>query len=267
MNKPQLTSTDRVTNENGIELKPGDSHYRAYVGPPKKYDLIAAMQFNLLTSLGLRQDHYLLDIGCGSLRAGRLFIPYLLPRHYYGIEPAQWLIEKGIENEVGADQIRIKQPTFSNVSNFNLRVFNQHFDYLVAQSIFSHASITQIEHCLQEAAKIMSPEAIFAATIVEGECNYSGEDWVYPECVHYTFEFFSTLAARAGLVCSKLDCTHPNGQTWVSMKLNSAIPISKISSSLAKSSKTSNSNLPNKSIISLLLKIIRKLTGSQKRFK
>ncbi|HVB80654.1 MAG TPA: hypothetical protein VNE82_12010 [Candidatus Binataceae bacterium] len=26
-----------------------DAHYRAFVGPPDRYDLIAALQFNLLT--------------------------------------------------------------------------------------------------------------------------------------------------------------------------------------------------------------------------
>ena len=61
----------------GLGLKPGDAHYRAYVGPPEDYDLIAAMTFNLLTTLGLRQHHSLLDVGCGSLRIGRLLIPYL----------------------------------------------------------------------------------------------------------------------------------------------------------------------------------------------
>jgi hypothetical protein len=35
----------------GVGLKPGDAHYRAYVGPSEDYDLIAAMTFNLLTTL------------------------------------------------------------------------------------------------------------------------------------------------------------------------------------------------------------------------
>lgn len=47
----------------GLHLKPGDPHYRAYVGPPQDYDLVSAMCFNLLTSLGLRQHHRVLDIG------------------------------------------------------------------------------------------------------------------------------------------------------------------------------------------------------------
>ena len=87
----ESSSDDR--EDLGAGLKPGDPHYRAYVGPPEDYDLIAAMTFNLLTTLGLRQHHSLLDVGCGSLRIGRLLIPYLNRKKYFGLEPHQWLVE------------------------------------------------------------------------------------------------------------------------------------------------------------------------------
>ena len=58
------------------KLQAGDSHYMAYVGPPGQYDFVGATQFRLLSTLGLRADHSLLDFGCGSLRAGRLFLSY-----------------------------------------------------------------------------------------------------------------------------------------------------------------------------------------------
>ncbi|MHC4422967.1 MAG: hypothetical protein ACYS1E_20600, partial [Planctomycetota bacterium] len=61
------------------QLRAGAEHYMAYVGPPDRYDLMGASQFRLLCTLGLRAPHRLLDFGCGSLRAGRLFIPYLNP--------------------------------------------------------------------------------------------------------------------------------------------------------------------------------------------
>ncbi len=96
----------------GVGLKPGDAHYRAYVGPPEDYDLIAAMTFNLLTTLGLRQHHSLLDVGCGSLRIGRLLIPYLNRGKYFGIEPNEWLVEEGIRRELGEGLVQIKDPTF-----------------------------------------------------------------------------------------------------------------------------------------------------------
>lgn len=45
-------------------LEAGDRDHRAHVGPPTRYDLVAASQFSLLTHLGLR-EHQLLDIGGG----------------------------------------------------------------------------------------------------------------------------------------------------------------------------------------------------------
>ncbi|MBW1793700.1 MAG: class I SAM-dependent methyltransferase [Deltaproteobacteria bacterium] len=193
----------------------GSRHYRAFVGPAEKYDLVSAMQFNLLTSLGLREHHFLLDIGCGSLRAGRLFIPYLSPGRYWGLEPEQWLIEDGIKNELGEDIIRIKQPVFSYDNNFTLSIFNREFDFILAQSIFSHAPEPQIKKCLSEAKKVMSPTSIFAATFVEGNQNYTGNEWVYPGCVTYTLEYMKNLVEDRSLTCKPIDWPHPNGQTWM----------------------------------------------------
>ena len=106
----EMASPDR--EDLGLGLKPGDPQYRAYVGPPEDYDLVAAMTFNLLTTLGLRQHHSLLDIGCGSLRIGRLLIPYLNRGKYFGIEPNEWLVEEGIRRELGQSLVEIKRPTF-----------------------------------------------------------------------------------------------------------------------------------------------------------
>src|SRR5438045_5934213 len=96
----------------GVGLKPGDAHYRACVGPSEDYDLIAAMAFNLLTTVGLRQHHSLLDVGCGSLRIGRVLIPYLNRGKYVGVEPNEWLVEEGIRRELGQSLVEIKGPTF-----------------------------------------------------------------------------------------------------------------------------------------------------------
>src|SRR5580765_1750864 len=105
-----MASPDR--EDLGLGLKPGHPQYRAYVGPPEDYDLIAAMAFNLLTTLGLRQHHSLLDIGCGSLRIGRLLIPYLNRRKYFGVEPNEWLVDEGIRRELGETLVQIKRPAF-----------------------------------------------------------------------------------------------------------------------------------------------------------
>ncbi len=199
----------------GKNLAAGSRHYRAFVGPPKKYDLVSAMQFNLLTFLGLREHHSLLDIGCGSLRGGKLFVPYLLPGRYFGIEPEQWLIEEGIKNELGKDLAEMKQPAFSNDDNFTLSIFGRKFDFILAQSIFSHASQPQIRRCLSEAAKVMKRTSVFAATFVKGEEDYVGNEWVYPGCATYTLERMIGLTEEVGLICRPIDWPHPNRQTWV----------------------------------------------------
>lgn len=193
----------------------GAKHPRAFVGAAEGYDIMAATQFSIMTLLGLRQDHYFLDIGCGSLRGGRLFIPYLEPERYHGIEPEAWLVEHGIEHEVGRDLIDIKRPVFSDNNEFRLSIFDQQFDFVLAQSIFSHASRSQITSCLEEAGKVMAPGALFVATFLMGEKDYAGDAWVYPGCVTYTMDTMRALGKEQGLVCRAIDWPHAAQQTWL----------------------------------------------------
>lgn len=205
---------EMTTEKLGKNAPVGSRHYRAFVGPPDKYDIVSAMQFNLLTLLGLREEHSLLDIGCGSLRAGKLFITYLLPGNYYGIEPEKWLVEEGIRNELGSEIISMKEPEFGYESNFDLSAFGRNFDFLLAQSIFTHASAGQIRKCFSEARKVMKPTSIFACTFLEGKENYAGDSWVYPGCVTYTRSYFEKLAEENGLSCRFLNWPHSSYHTW-----------------------------------------------------
>jgi len=200
--------------ENFENLNAGDKHYKAYVGPPKKYDLVGAMQFNLLTAFGLRDYHKLLDIGCGSLRSGKILIPYLRKGNYYGVEPNKWLIDDGIKYELGEEIIALKAPSFSYSAEFDFGTFNEKFDYLMAQSIFSHAASAQIIKCLKEAKRVMKPECLFLATFVLGKESYSGSEWVYPACVTYTHDYVLKMIREQNLDAIKTKWLHPNGQSW-----------------------------------------------------
>lgn len=196
-----------------VGLKPGDDHYRAYVGPPEDYDLISAMTFNLLTSAGLRQHHRLLDIGCGSLRCGRLFIPYLNAGNYFGIEPHAWLVKDGILNETGEDLIRLKRPVFSYETSLNEFLEPLQLDYAVAQSIFSHASISIIRDWLKDCSLHLKESGALFATFVEGDTDYKGNEWVYPGCVQFTPATLKRLAEEQGFRFTLLDWYHPR-QRW-----------------------------------------------------
>jgi SAM-dependent methyltransferase len=199
----------------GHDLRGGAQHYRAFIGNSRVYDVLAAMQFNVLTLAGLREGHTLLDIGCGSLRAGRLFIPYLLPGNYYGVEPEEWLVQEGIDREVGADLVALKSPHFLHDNDFTLTRFERTFDYLLAQSVFSHATRAQITRCFSEAAQVMTPQSRFYATFFLGDHDYEGDEWVYPDLVPYTRKGMAAMATAQGLRCQLLDWPHPRKQTWM----------------------------------------------------
>ena len=204
----------RQPTDLGEGIRPGARHYRTFIGAPQTYDIFAHMQFSLLTLLGMRQEHTLLDIGCGSLRVGKLFLMYLLEDRYFGIEPEQWLVEEGIEREIGDELIDRKRPRFLFHRNFPCSAFGVRFDFILAHSIFSHASVAQIRQCFAEVRRSMKDSSIFASTFLEGDADYAGDEWAYPESIRYRALTIERLAAEAGLGCRRLDWFHIGGQAW-----------------------------------------------------
>jgi SAM-dependent methyltransferase len=208
----EMGSPDR--EDLGLGLKPGDPQYRAYVGPPEDYDLIAAMTFNLLTTLGLRQRHSLLDVGCGSLRIGRLLIPYLNRGKYFGVEPNEWLVDEGIRREMGETLVEIKRPTFFfSDSPDTISQAETAFDFALAQSIFSHCGLDLIRGWLSAISRSLAQGGVLVATFLIGEEDSAQTGWIYPGCVNYRLATLEHAAADANLRFEILDWKHPR-QTW-----------------------------------------------------
>lgn len=205
------------------KLKSGAEHYSAYVGPPTQWDFMGATQFRLLTALGLREHHKLLDVGCGSLRAGRILIPYLLPGNYYGIEPNRWLVEDAIARETGPEIIRMRRPVFRYASDFSVDAFGVAFDFIVAQSIFSHAGPDLVAIALSQFAKTLSPSGLVLATFVHPErrpnAPQEAPGWTYPGCTTYPALHIERLMSDAGLIGRCLPWFHPR-QSWYVMALD-----------------------------------------------
>lgn len=214
MRAPSRHASD---DDTGLSNVPGDPHYRAYVGPPQDYDLVAAMSFGLLVALGLRQQHRVLDIGCGSLRIGRLLIPYLNRGGYTGLEPNRWLVDSGIAHEVGQDQIRIKQPTFVFGDDPSpLLESSARYQYVLAQSIFSHCGPDLLETWIRQSASLLLDEGALVATYIEANRDNHTQGWIYPECVAYTRDAIEAVGSRNGLRVTHLDWRHPR-QRWFMM--------------------------------------------------
>lgn len=214
----------------------GSRHYKSYVGPADKFELQGEMQFDILKLSGMQPSSFVADIGCGSLRGGRKVIPFLESNHYFGIEPNFWLVEEGIKNVIGNNTNKLKTPQFNKSSNFELSLFNQRFDFIIAQSIFSHASKKQIRTCLEEVKNTLSDDGVFLATFKVGAKDYLGEQWVYPGVVFFTEETIMRLIAESGLIGKKCDYEHVNFQTWYVISLpnntNKVENISKLKSTI-----------------------------------
>lgn len=196
----------------------------AYVGPPTQYDVMGATQFRLLCTLGLRATHTLLDFGCGSLRAGRLFITYLDEGQYFGIEPNRWLIDEAINNQLGNDLINIKKPRFAHNSDLSTAVFGVRFDFIVAQSIFSHSGADLVSSALMNFRESLADDGLIAATFVEGVSDSDRKGWIYPGCVSYCPSTIRRFGEDQELFIKRIPWFHPRQQWYLFAKDRSRLP-------------------------------------------
>lgn len=194
--------------------RPWKAEYRKHVGPEALYDLIAANQFIALIKNGLREHHFVLDVGCGSLRVGRLLINYLLPERYFGIEPNKEVIRAAIKKEIGLELEMLKAFAICHDADFNLNYYPVIYDYILAHSIFSHATKAQLEKCIAKAKKVLHPDGKFLATYIEGPDN-EAESWTYPAGVTFSYETINHICRINGMKCVKMKLKHPGNQTWI----------------------------------------------------
>lgn len=80
------------------------------VGPSYLWKIKRDFQFNFLKAMNLTPEHYLLDIGCGTLRGGIPIISYIQGGHYFGIDIREETLDEGRKElrEVGRER---KKPT------------------------------------------------------------------------------------------------------------------------------------------------------------
>jgi len=191
--------------------------YQRLVGPQDRWGPIAAITFSILVDLGLKEGHKFLDIGCGSLRVGRVLIPFLRSGNYYGTEIRKQVLDAGIEGEFGKEILAIKEPHFSYNNDFDLTVFNQKFDYLLAQSVFSHTPKSQFRECLQSAEKVMKPGATFLASFSVGTEDYAKDVWT-DYAIPYRLSTVCSLIEESGLMIDTFNVyPHPQLQ-WIVIK-------------------------------------------------
>lgn len=192
--------------------------HRNYVGG--LYEQIGILQFEFLVANGLRPDHIFLDIACGSLRLGKLLIPYLEPEHYYGIDKEPELIKLGIQYELDSELIRSKRPYFVVSYDFEFEKFPCKADFAIAHSLFTHLPPRLIHKCFRNLLTKIKSHGVFFATFFETE-----EKKENPSKPHDHRSFFYTkdemlfFGEANGYVSEYVGCWgHPRGQVMVAYR-------------------------------------------------
>jgi SAM-dependent methyltransferase len=177
-----------------------------------KWEELGKLQINFLIQQGLTAESSFLDIGCGTLRGGRHFIRYLNPGKYYGMDLSKQAIEYGKQLIIKENLIN-KKPQLIVNDNLKFQEFSgQCFDFMLAQSVFTHLKPEHIQECLLHIRHLMQPDSRFfftfhysAAPIQTGSVDF-----------RYPFSWFQELADQYGfnIYNRSLEYAHPR-QQWL----------------------------------------------------
>ena len=146
---------------------------------------------------GLRSNHKFLDIACGSLRFGQYLIPFLDERHYFGLDAEPSLVRSGLAQELLFDIAKLKRPTFSHGYDFDFP-FVKHFDFAIAQSLFSHLTPADILLCLERLQTVASAKSVLFFTFFEGKNPHPDDPSHVNKGWQYTRLNIQNIARSAG---------------------------------------------------------------------
>ena len=196
----------------GVRPPIGGEGPRGFVGG--LWHELGELQFRFLVDQGLEPRHVLLDIACGSLRAGVRLVPYLDPGNYLGIDIDASLIEHGRTVELGERLCAVKQPEFVVSATFEFARFSRRPDYAIAQSLFTHLTPADIGLCLRNLRAAAGPGTVLFATFFEVAQPFANPAQSHPHApFRYTVEEMRRLGEEADLRMDYIgDWKHPREQ-------------------------------------------------------
>ncbi|EMF54139.1 MULTISPECIES: class I SAM-dependent methyltransferase [Streptomyces] len=209
----------RVARDTWLRLKHRDhiAYYRAVMAADtarspeaavghnpsvEKWERIGRMQFDYLLRHGLEPRHRMLEIGCGNLRAGRLFIDHLDTGNYYGIDISPAILMEA-QRTLAREGLQSKLPHLALVADLTFAFLPAgHFDVVHAHSVFSHSPPHVIEQCLAHVGRVLAPGGYFDFTFGRTEGD---EHQVLHEDFYYRTDTLVELARRYGLSARLMD--------------------------------------------------------------
>ena len=182
-----------------------DDNPRGAIGREDEWISHGVLQWYFLMDMGMKPEHRLLDIGCGVGRASRVFVPYLQPGNYTGIDISKKALRYAVElaqTEGWAN----REPTFRLNSDADL---DQEFDFAWAHSVFTHLPDWQIEKMIHNVAKIVRYKFAFTYKFANQPQRSGLKQF------QYSVSFFKSVAESVGFSTEDHPKRWPAGQRTI----------------------------------------------------
>jgi cyclopropane fatty-acyl-phospholipid synthase-like methyltransferase len=165
-------------------------------------------QIAFLKSVGLRPEHHLLDIGCGTLRGGIPLIDFLQEGHYYGIEARREALEEG-RKELQEAGLAAKRPVLLVADEVERDGLPQRFEFIWAFSVLIHMSDEIAAKTIALVARQLGEGGVFYANVNIG--SKPDSTWDQFPLVWRPLEFYRGLCARHGLELADVGSIRDHG--------------------------------------------------------
>ena len=164
------------------------------------------------------------DPGSKAHKIDAVFITHWHPDHCFGL---RILLEPGVASD--------KNPRFDHNADFNLTVFDQSFDFVVARSIWTHASKAQIGTMLDGFVSTAHRSGLLLTSYMRPSIlrrDYKGTEWIGRShesdlggiMVRHSLLWIRNACRRRGLVVEELTNKEFNfgRQTWLQIRQGAA---------------------------------------------
>lgn len=203
------------------EIERGE--HRGFIGG--LWDDVGRLQFETLKEHGLLPQHRLLDVGCGALRGGVHFVPYLEPGHYCGLDANASLLEAG-QHELALIGCADRGARLLADHDFRVERFGETFEFALSVSVITHLYLNHIQIALSRVAKVLTPGGRYFVTFFHAPASA----WLEPlphepggvvthferDPFHQSFDELEGLARNAGLRAELIgDIGHPRDQRLI----------------------------------------------------